>query len=316
MHQFGKVAFAVLLICACTTTTASSANDNTSTDKQSAPGIPIDRFTGLALPLKPNQKIIPTLDGKCGLLGSDITSFERTLYNWLGSCRFGLMHGRGFQMQDGKYVPVTMTYGYLEFKYVPRKGYTKIYDASREPSGDFDDLNTFGDVKFNSVRLEVDGDTISLNRRAGERQTGEFFGLRSYSCPFTAFPDPPNALVSKQLERSAKKACAGKPAGGKALYIITQTYRHIRAADGSWPDDPNPARDLRVCATTATRDIPSCSAETQAILAPLSARIATIMEADKTAAQRWREELTSRFAPLEQAARDNISGFARSRGRQ
>lgn len=287
--------------------------------------VPIDPFTGIALPLLPTEKLIPTADGKCSVLVSTTEVATKLKFSWLGGCRFGLAHGKGYASENGKYFANTYYYGTRPLQ--QRSFYkerARLYQNDLTLRGQFEEVL----VKKNVEGLDLpsfssSGQAVEYRAWSGNSGISYNFTSNGVSCPVKEWSSPaeyfPGTIDVKgaaALEKAVKKMCGSKgsrKAAGvignfiqndAALYV-TVTQLSWQRINGKWTQGQK-TETIRLCAKEPKASRADCTAAITQLISPYLGKINAVIEADKTAEKRAIEEITNRFAPLELAMRDKI----------
>lgn len=286
---------------------------------------PVDPFTGISLPLLPTEKLIPTADGKCNVLGVTTETITKLSFSWLGGCRFGLAHGKGYASENGKYFANTYYYGtrpLLQRSFY--KDWARLYQNDLTLRGQYEEVL----VKKNDVGLDLpsfssSGQAVEYRAWSGDSGLSHLFASNGVSCPVKEwsspieyFPGTTDVKGAAALVKAVKQMCGSKgrrKAAGivgnfiqndAALYIIETQFSWQRI-NGKWTQDQK-IETLRLCIKERETTNADCTAAITQAITPYLGRINAVIEADKTAEKRAIEEIAARFAPLELAMREKI----------
>lgn len=286
---------------------------------------PVDPFTGVLLPLLPTEKLIPTADGKCNLLVKTTETATKLNFSWLGACRFGLAHGKGYTTENGKYFFNTFYYGSRPLTQRSfYKDYARLYQNDLTLRRQYDEVLVKKNVDgVDLPSFSSSGQALEYRAWSGDSGISHAFASNGVSCPVKEWSSPieyfPGSIDIKgaaALEKAVKKICGSKgsrKAAGvignfiqndAALYL-SETQLSWQRINGKWVEGQK-VETIRLCSREKEAARADCTAAVTQAIAPYLGKINPVIEADKTAEKRAIEEITNRFAPLELAMRDKI----------
>lgn len=290
----------------------------------------IDPFTGTVLPLLPSEHLIPTADGKCNLLVGEDQTAPKLTYSWLGACRFGLVYGKGYTVDEKRnYYFNTFYYGTRPSLVRPHfQGWARTYQTDLTLRGQFEQvfLKT-GDAFVPALYSSVGPEAVEYRVYDRDRMTSQFFTTGAVACPVkewsnpsSYFPDVKPFNGAQAFAKLVKKMCGYRDAkqgtpqmygivsafrAANVLYIIDRSQNYQRV-NGQWISNTS-IESVRLCKREREADRIDCTAAITEAIAPYVDRINAVIEADKTAEKRAIEEISARFAPLEAEARRKIA---------
>lgn len=276
---------------------------------------PVDRLTGLPLPIQPWEKIAPFADGKCsGLLRKNETG-DRFTFSWLGACRFGLAHGKGLTVgQDGKYYFDTFNYGARVWSNRGTvQGWETVYYDDRSNGPVYRRVSLVKGKTFDPSSFRSILSAIQLARVNGSAVESLFVGVRTFKCPLTTFVDAPELVPTPEQRRDAAKVCAletNRKEGGLIAFFERLPFSVV--ANEQWTVSGPRTHQVAICPKAGAGATPDCSAAVQAMAAPYLDEINAVIAADADSAKRAEAEITQRFRPLELAARSRWTALASS----
>lgn len=276
---------------------------------------PVDRLTGLPLPIQPWEKIVPFADGKCsGRLRKNETT-DRFSFSWLGPCRFGLAHGKGLTLGlDGKYYYETFNYGVRVWSNrVKVQNWESTYYDDRSNGPIYRRVSITKGKTFDPGSFRSPLSAIQLARVNGSTVDSLFVGVRAFKCPLTTFVDAPELVPTPEQRRNAAKVCAletNRKEGGLVAFFERLPFSVV--ANEQWTVSGPRTHQVAICPKATAAATPDCSAAVQAMAAPYLDEIIAVIAADADSTKRAEEEITQRFRPLEMAARSRWTALASS----
>lgn len=328
----------VLTACLALAMPADTLAQGSATPQIAATG-PVDPFTGMRIPLAPNEVMLPLKNG-CNLItragGYDAAGVGTM--KWFGACRFGLAHGRGYLASDADkspngLSPTTMRWGHI-FSVRPAFKINE-YDVVQV------ETNMLSETLFLKERIPVMksgglglftrngefemGNLVMLSRWDDKTRTYETLDVKKATCPiFLTNPmekelaretiPPLSAAQIRLLAPHCNAALARLKAEGRVSGRVTDwpltPYADVdygyyvvfyRSAHGGY-------EDVTLCTTPASAE--GCEAALRAMIAPYQARRDAMRVEGPVVAAAAAAELQRRFEPLEAARRQKIQAAA------
>lgn len=309
------------------------------TAPQTAATGPVDPFTGMRIPLAPNEVMLPLKNG-CNLItraGGYEAAGVGTM-KWFGACRFGLAHGLGYLASNAdkspnELSPTNMRWGHIILVKPAFK--SNEYDVVQV------ETNMLSETIFLKERIPVmKSGGLGLFTRNGEfdisnlvmlsrwDDTGrayETLDVKKNVCPLFSVDSiekelarettpPLSAAQIRLLASLCNTALARLKAEGRVSGRVTgwplTPYADVdygyyllfyRSAHGGY-------EDVTLCTTPASAE--GCEAALRAMIAPYQARRDAMRVEGPVVAAAAAAELQRRFEPLEAARRQKIQAAA------
>lgn len=285
------------------------------------PTLPVEKvptFLGIDLPLRAGERLLPIGDGPCSVIEflpqGEPSQTNRDFWKgaeWIGACRFGLAHGKGYahHLETDTFSEVYMLYGTMVEPFA-KLSWTSLDGggtADRQTeyfySGPaFHDLSTRSLIVYGFDYFE---DTTSLAtiakywgwdsfmfayrfNEAGEKQMS-YYGVMEVS-PYCGGTPP--AFLSA-FAKELKKACAKKDYDKHVLVRRDGTTLQ--------PYDQAPVVWLKSCPIDKTFRINDCGELLEEAAGQDLATINAMLTGNKAMRASAEAEILVRYAPLERA---------------